>query len=78
MLPVSTLDIATDPESIELLIPDEILTYPPMSDYFLPPFNDTDSSIVLPEPEAKINARLLLSVYEPAAIVKYPPLLNND
>ena len=55
MLPVSALDIVTEPESAELLIPDEIRTPPPASDSPLPSINDLDPLIVLPKPEAKPN-----------------------
>ena len=51
MLPLSVLDRATDPESAELLIPDEIRTPSPMFDPPLPPINDPDLLISLPEPE---------------------------
>ena len=64
--------------SVELPIHDEVLTHPPMSNYSLPQLNDTYSLIVLPEPEAKINAPPLPPADEPVDIVVSPPLLTND
>ena len=78
VLPVSALDIATDLEFVELLIPDEILTHPPMSDPSLPLINDTDPTLVLPKPEAKLNAPPLPPANEHVGIVTFPPLLTND
>ena len=78
VLPVFALDIATDPKSIEVPIPDVILTHPHMSDPPLPPLNDTDHLILLPEPEAKINTPPLPPVDKPADIVSSPLLLTND
>ena len=77
-LPVSAFDIATDLEPVELLIPDERLTHPSMSDPPMPPIKDTYLPIVLPEPETKMNALPVLSADEPAYIVTYPPLLTNE
>ena len=48
MLPLSALDSEPDPETVELLILDEIRTLSPMSNPLLPPINDPDSLIVLP------------------------------
>ena len=55
MLAASTLDIATDPESIELPIPDERRTPLPKTDPPLSPINERDPTKDLPEPEAKLN-----------------------
>ena len=63
---------------MELLIPDEIITLPYLSDPLLPLINDTYPPVVLPEPEAKINAPPLPPTDEPADIVVSPPLLTND
>ena len=46
---VFTLVIETNPETAELLIPDEIITFPYLSDPPLPLINDTDHPVVLPE-----------------------------
>ena len=56
VVPVSALDIVTDPESVELLIPDEILNPSPLSDPSPPLSNDSDPPIGLPELEAEVNA----------------------
>ena len=78
VLPVSAPDIAIALESVELRIPDKILSHPSMSDPPLPPINDTDRLIVLFEPEAKLNAPPLPSADEPADIVASTPLLTNN
>ena len=78
VLLVSTLDITTNPESVELLIPNEILTQPPMFDPPLLPTNDIDTHIVLSEPESKIDSPPLPPADELADIVSSPPLLTND
>ena len=49
VLLVSALDIVADPESVELLILDQILTLLPISDPLLLPIKNKDSPIVLPE-----------------------------
>ena len=56
VVPVSALDIVTDPESVKLLIPDEILNPSPLSDPSPPLSNDADPPIGLPELEAEVNA----------------------
>ena len=53
LLPTFTLDNETDPEIAELLIPDEIITLPYLSDPSLPLINDTYPPAVLPELGAK-------------------------
>ena len=53
---LSAFDIATDLQSVGLLIPDDILHPSPWSDPLPPPSNDTDPVIGLPEPEAEVNA----------------------
>ena len=78
MLSVSAPDIAIDLESVELRIPDKILSHPPMSDPPLPPINNTDPCIVLSELEVKLSALLLLPADELADRVSSPPFLINN
>ena len=78
LLPLFVLDIATDPEDMELLIPDEIITLPYLSDPPLPIINDIVPPIVLPESEAKLNDSPLLLAGEPTNIGVSLQLLTND
>ena len=78
MLALSALDSATDPESAELQLSDDIRVPSPMSDPPLPPINNTDPCIVLSELEVKLSALLLLPADELADRVSSPPFLINN
>ena len=47
--PVSTLDVATDPEFADRRISDEILTPPPLSEHPPPPSNDAEPPMGVPK-----------------------------
>ena len=54
-VPVAARDIATDPESGDLLLPDETLNPPPLSNPPPPPSKYTDPSRGYPELEVTVN-----------------------
>ena len=78
LLPAFALDIATDPKAAELLIPNEIITLPDLSDPPLLLINDIDPHIVLPEPKFKLNTPPFPLTDEPTDILVSLQLLTND
>ena len=68
MVPSSALDIATDPETMELRIPEEILNPLPLSDAPPSSSNNTEPIILLSKPDAEVNALPFPSVDEPGDI----------
>ena len=65
-------------ETVDLLIPDEILPLPLLHNPPLPPINDIDPHAMLPEAEIKTNAPPSLPADKATKIIASPLLLTND
>ena len=75
---ISTLDIAPHSESTQLLISNEILTLPHISDIPLTPINNTYYPILLPELKTKLNTNQFPLADDHVNIEISSPLLTND
>ena len=78
LLTLSEFDITPHPETMDLLISDEILTHPLISNLPLPPMNDTNHPVLLPELEARLNNNQFSTIYKPVLIIVSFSLLTND